>query len=198
MHRIVRFLLAGILLVSSAVPALAESLRIGAAAPDFTVKTLDGRPLNLASLRGKVVMLNFWASWCPPCRAEMPALEQFYRQYQKEGLEIIGVSVEDRSDEAKVRAVATAYTYPLGLIADASLEGYGRIWRLPLTFVIDRTGVLRKTDWSGEQPINAGSLNEYVLPYLKTPLTNGSSVQPTHSSAAPVADPQRIDTPAPE
>ena len=172
MQYLVRTILAGVLIVAGASPALANSLRVGAAAPAFTVKTLDGRTLSLASLHGKVVLLNFWATWCPPCRAEMPALEQFYQQHHNEGLEIIAVSVEDDSDETKVRAAAAAYTFPLALISGATVEGYGRIWRLPLTFVIDRAGVLRKSDWTGEQPISAASLDEYVLPYLKTPVTN--------------------------
>ncbi|MHB1176367.1 MAG: peroxiredoxin family protein [Sulfuriferula sp.] len=172
MHRIARILLMVVLAVVTTLPVQADSLRVGTAAPAFTVKMLDGRVLSLASLQGKVVVLNFWATWCPPCQAEMPVLEQYYRQYQKEGLEIIAVSMDGLGDEAKVRAVATAYTYPVGLISDARMEAYGRIWRLPLTFVIDRTGVLRKTDWSGEQPITASSLDEFVLPYLKTPPTN--------------------------
>ncbi|HUW27146.1 MAG TPA: TlpA disulfide reductase family protein [Sulfuriferula sp.] len=172
MQYFVRIILAGVLIVTGASQALANSLRVGAAAPAFTVKTLDGRALSLASLHGKVVLLNFWATWCPPCRAEMPALERFYQLHRNEGLEIIAVSMEDRSDEAKVRTVAAAYTYPLALIANAEVEDYGRIWRLPLTFVIDRAGMLRKSDWSGEQPISAASLDEYVLPYLKTPVTN--------------------------
>ncbi|MES2365975.1 MAG: TlpA disulfide reductase family protein [Pseudomonadota bacterium] len=172
MHRIARILLMGMLTVATTLPVQADSLRVGTPAPAFTVKTLDGRVLSLAGLQGKVVVLNFWATWCPPCRAEMPILEQYYRQHQKEGLEIIAVSMDDLGDEAKVRTVAAAYTYPVGLISDASMKAYGRIWRLPLTFVIDRTGVLRKTDWSGEQPVTASSLDEFVLPYLKTPPTN--------------------------
>lgn len=172
MQYLAGIILAGVLAAAGVSPVLADSLRTGAAAPAFTVTTLDGRVLGSASLQGKVVLLHFWATWCPPCQAEMPALERFYQQHHDEGLEIIAVSVEDRSDEAKVRAAAAAYTYPLALISNATVSGYGRIWRLPLTFVIDRAGVLRKSDWSGEQPISATSLDEYVLPYLKTPVTN--------------------------
>jgi peroxiredoxin len=167
MNLLLRTLLLLAVMVSNTPMVSAASPKAGTTAPDFSVRTLDGRTLNLASLRGKVILLHFWATWCPPCREEFPVLQQFYQQHQQDGLEIIAVSIENADDIDKVRAFANAYTFPLALINTADVGGYGRIWRLPLSFVIDRDGVLRKADWSGDEPINAHSLENRVLPWLK-------------------------------
>ncbi len=96
----------------------------------------------------------------------MPALEKFYQEHRKEGLEIVAVSIEDAADAAAVRDAAQQYSYPTALISQAKIEGYGRIWRIPLSFVIDRNGLLRKSDWSGEQKTDAASLEKFVRPLL--------------------------------
>ena len=176
MNLLLRSLLLLALLLSYGPFAFAASPKVGVAAPDFSVHTLDGRTLNLASLRGKVILLHFWATWCPPCREEFPLLQQVYQQHRQEGLEIIAVSMENTSDIDKVRAFASDYTFPLALIDAADIAGYGRIWRLPLSYVIDRDGVLRKADWTGDEPINVHSLETNVLPWLKPALQ--AEIQP--------------------
>lgn len=173
---LLRILLLYTLLASHAPLVSAASPKVGTPAPNFSVQTLDGRTLNLTSLRGKVILLHFWATWCPPCREELPLLEQFYTQHRQDGLEIIAVSMEDPVDLNKVRTFARGYTFPVALVGAADVAGYGRIWRLPLSHVIDRDGVLRKTDWSGDEPINAHSLETYVLPWLKPALQ--AEIQP--------------------
>lgn len=145
---------------------LAASLDEGRPAPAFEIRTLDGRSIDSANTKGKVVLLHFWATWCPPCREEMPALDKFYREHRKEGLEIVAISIEDAADAAAVRDAAKQYSYPAALISQAKIEGYGRIWRIPLSYVIDRNGVLRKSDWSGDQKIDAASLEQFVRPLL--------------------------------
>lgn len=167
MNLLLRTLLLLAVMVSCTPMVSAASPKTGTAAPDFSVRTLDGRTLNLASLRGKVILLHFWATWCPPCREEFPVLQQFYQQHQQDGVEIIAVSMKNVGDIDKVRAFTRDYTFPLALIGVTDVAGYGRIWRLPLSFVIDRHGMLRKTDWSGDEPINAHSLETSVLPWLK-------------------------------
>jgi peroxiredoxin len=146
--------------------ASAAGPKEGAPAPHFTATTLDGRAFDSESLRGKVVVLHFWATWCPPCREEMPALQKFYDEHHSEGLEIVAISNDDAGDEAKVREFANSYSYPMALMAGSKADGFGRIWVLPLTFVIDRKGILRKADWTGAEKINAASLNTVVLPLL--------------------------------
>lgn len=135
--------------------------------PDWQAVTLDGRSLDAKALSGKVVLVHFWASWCPPCRAEMPALQAFYAAHRQEGLEVVAISVDE--DRAKARAFAKDFTFPAAMIADAKVDDFGRIWVLPLTFLIDRDGTVRKSDWTGRQPIDAASLDEFVLPLLSAP-----------------------------
>ena len=111
-------------------------------APDFELKTVDGRPVKLSDFRGKAVVLNFWATYCGPCRVEMPWLIDLYRQYQSQGLEIIGVSMDDAGEAQQVtdfvREFGVNYTILLGnhTVGDA----YGGARFLPQTFFIDRDG----------------------------------------------------------
>ena len=155
-------------LLSAPIPhAFAANLAVSASAPDFSIRTLTGQTVTLNSLRGKVVLLHFWATWCPPCREEFPVLQQFYQQHQQDGLEIIAVSMDNPDDMRKVRAFSNGYTFPIASIDTSKVAAYGRIWRLPLSYVIDRDGILRKADWTGEEPINAKSLETNVLPWLK-------------------------------
>ena len=112
-------------------------------APDFSRVDLDGREIRLSSYRGKVVLLNFWATWCAPCMAEIPRFAEWQRKYGERGLQILGVSMDD--EEATVR---TAYrklrmTYPVVMGDEKIGELYGGVFGLPLTLLIDRTGRIR-------------------------------------------------------
>lgn len=138
----------------------------GRPAPAWQAVTLDGRQVDSASLKGKVVLVHFWATWCPPCREEMPALDAFYRQHAKDGLEVVAISLDDAADRAKVRDFVKSYAFPVAMMGDARVAGFGRVWVLPLSFLIDRKGVLREDGWTGEQRIDAASLNRIVLPLL--------------------------------
>src|SRR4029077_18107623 len=91
--------------------------RVGAAAPELVVVQLDGRTFDLAKQRGKVVSVNFWATWCSPCRAEMPLLDSFYQRYRARGVELIGMSVDDAQDRAAVVRVMQQRSYPAALAA---------------------------------------------------------------------------------
>lgn len=149
--------------------AEARSPAEGLPAPPVEARLLNGVNLAPADYSGKVLLVNFWATWCSPCRAEMPALETFYAKHHAEGLEVIAISLDDPKDEAKVREVMRAYTFPAALAGDAKVKGYGRIWRLPLTFVVDRHGVLRKDAWYGNPGIDLPLLETTVTPLLKAP-----------------------------
>jgi cytochrome c biogenesis protein CcmG/thiol:disulfide interchange protein DsbE len=139
----------------------------GTPAPALRAKLIGGGNFDLASARGKVVVLNFWASWCEPCMQEMPALDAFYRAHQGAGLEVLGISVDSASDLAKVREAAGKVSFPTALIADADTSGYGRIWRIPLTFVIDRRGVLRFSGWKFADKLDYAQLDRFVAPLLR-------------------------------
>lgn len=141
----------------------------GEAAPAIRAKLLDGTTVSLAADAGKVVVVNMWATWCAPCREEMPALDAYYRAHRDEGLVLVALSMDDPKDEAKVREMTQAYSFPVGLARDAEMKGYGRIWRLPLTFVVDRKGILRKDQWYGDPGLDAHLLDQTVTPLLRAP-----------------------------
>ncbi|MCI0403383.1 MAG: TlpA family protein disulfide reductase [Acidobacteria bacterium] len=112
----------------------------GLAAPDFELQRLDGSTLKLSSLRGKAVVLNFWATWCGPCKIEMPWLTEFQKQYGPQGVEVIGIAMDDQTEKIGefVQEVGADYTILLG--TEAVGDAYGGVQFLPATFYIDREG----------------------------------------------------------
>lgn len=146
---------------------LAASLEVGKAAPPLEARQLDGAKFSLADHTGKVVIINIWASWCEPCREEMPAIETFYKAHHAEGLDLLAISLDDAKDLAQVKEVMRSYSYPAAMLADAKMKGYGRIWRMPMTFVIDRQGILRKDGSEGEPKMDIPALDRMVTPLLK-------------------------------
>lgn len=148
---------------------LAFAATEGQPAPPILAKLLDGTAFNLADDSGKVVIVNIWATWCAPCREEMPALDAYYRQHRDQGLVLIALSMDDPKNEAKVREVTRGYAFPVGFEQDTYLKGYGRIWRLPLTFVVDRKGILRKDQWYGDPGLDEQQLEQTVTPLLRGP-----------------------------
>lgn len=157
--------LSGLLLLNAA-PAAAE-LREGMPAPAVRALLLDGGAFDSAQQRGKVIVLNFWASWCKPCREEMPVLDAFYRAHRAEGLELIALSIEEPGDLARVRGAMKNFSFPAALASAAHTEGYGRPWRLPVTFVIDRRGVLRFDGSKHAKPMDRATLEKIVTPLLR-------------------------------
>ena len=109
-------------------------------APPFTLTLFDGSTLRLEDLRGKVVFLNFWASWCPPCRAEARALEAAWQKYKSQEVVFLGVNIQDREPDARAFLQEFGITYPNGIDRGSRLAiDYG-VWGLPETFFIDRDG----------------------------------------------------------
>ena len=114
-------------------------------AKDFTLPTLDGKQLSLSSFKGKVVLLNFWATWCGPCKAEIPGFVELQQQY-KNDLVVLGLSVDDPADKAKAFADQYKVNYPmvLGLGRDDIQDAYGPIYGIPASFLISRDGKVCK------------------------------------------------------
>lgn len=113
----------------------------GKQAPDFTLQTLDGKSVKLSDYRGKAVLLNFWATWCAPCKIEMPWFVDFYKKYQPQGFEIVGVAMDDsgKDEIAKfTKEMGVNYTILQG--KDAVGDSYGGVQFLPSSFYIDRNG----------------------------------------------------------
>jgi len=121
----------------------------GKKAPVFTLTSLDGKRVSLADLKGKPVLLNFWATWCGPCKVEMPWFQEFQQKYAGQGLQVIGVNEDEDTKQQQIRdeVVSTAkklgVTYPV-LLSDHHVgDGYGGLDMLPATFFIDKDGVIR-------------------------------------------------------
>ena len=147
-----RRLCACLLLFAFGAGARANSLVVGQPAPSITLTTLDGQHISSADLRGKVVILTFWATWCGPCREELPLLSRYARAHARDGLVVLGFSLDSPEQLGKVRAVADTLSFPVGLLGDPHVAGYGRIWHLPVSFVIDRRGLLVDDGWKDRQP----------------------------------------------
>ncbi len=114
---------------------------------DFTLRDVDGDEVRLAELKGNVILLNFWATWCGPCKIEIPWFVEFQRRYRDDGLVVLGLSVDDTPEQIRPFAAQLQVNYPMlvGLGRDDFLEAYGPVWGLPVTFFIDRDGTLCRT-----------------------------------------------------
>jgi peroxiredoxin len=123
---------------------------VGGEAPDFTLPALGGTKLTLSQLRGGPVVLNFWATWCAPCKDELPELEQVYRDYKDRGLVVLAVSEDDESSFRQVRPYVRrgsprvgAYTFPVALDTEREVARRYRLAGLPGTYLIDAAGIVR-------------------------------------------------------
>lgn len=116
---------------------------IGKPAPIFARKGLGGAPVDLAALRGKVVLLDFWATWCAPCQTEMPRFAKWQRQYGAQGLQVVGISMDDDAEAARRLVRKLGLNYPVAMGDEELGELYGGVLGLPLTYLIDRDGVVR-------------------------------------------------------
>jgi len=112
----------------------------GQQAPDFELKALDGRTIRLSDYRGKAVVLNFWATWCGPCKIEMPWFEELQKQYAAQGLVVIGAAQDDSQDDVEkfIKEMGVHYTIVMG--RESVADAYGGVQFLPGTFYIDRNG----------------------------------------------------------
>lgn len=136
---IMKGLLASALVLASNVNAL----EIGQVAPDFTLKSLKGTNLNLKEQRGKIIVINFWASWCGPCRKEMPVLETFYTKFQDLGVSVWGVNVEQENQAGRDFLADLNLTFPILFDASNTLSATYQVEAMPTTVIIDRDGKVR-------------------------------------------------------
>lgn len=161
-------LLAGGALLTVSPGARAAPPAVGQPAPPLVVPQLDGHEFDLAKLRGKVVLVNVWATWCSPCRSEMPTLNAFYRRYHSRGLELLGLSIDEAPDAARVRQVMQQFTYPGALASAARVDGFGEPIAVPVTYVIDAKGVIRaQLQAEGPSGVSLQTLEQAVLPLLR-------------------------------
>ncbi len=112
-------------------------------APDFTLKSLSGKNLKLSEYRGNVVLLNFWASWCAPCRLEMPLLNKLHNKYSAAGFTILGVNVEQETDKAKTYLADIPVDFPILFDSGNTVSKQYNVIAMPTTVLIDRDGNMR-------------------------------------------------------
>lgn len=123
--------------------SLTEAPRVGHLAPDFVLQTLDGREVRLSDYRGHVVFLNFWATWCGPCKIEMPAMEHLYREFRPKGFAVLAVSSDaDGASVTKPYRDALGLTFTIAHDPELVVAHLYGVRSLPLTFLVDREGVI--------------------------------------------------------
>lgn len=132
-----------LLLLALTVSANTLALEVGSTAPDFTLKSRSGENVKLSELRGEVVMINFWASWCAPCRQEMPLLEELYDRYGDMGFTLLGVNVEEDSSAALALLKEIPVTFPVLLDTTNSVSELYNVIAMPSTVILDRDGRVR-------------------------------------------------------
>jgi len=147
--------------------AQANDLRVGRTAPEARLATLDGRQLSTTGLLGHVVIVTFWATWCEPCREELPLLSRYAERHRDAALTVLGFSLDPPDQLPEVKKIAQTLSFPVGLLAHSSTSGYGRIWRVPVNFTIDRGGQLVMDGWKEKHPSwTAERLEQVVTPLL--------------------------------
>lgn len=153
-HRIFRVVATACLLAFLFVcrPSYAQKLHIGEAAPPAMLTTLDGQHISSQDLLGHTVILTFWATWCEPCQEELPLLSHYETAHRDQGLVVLGFSLDDKETLNKVHEVAKQLSFPVGLLSQSQAQGYGRMWRIPVSFVIDAAGMLQYNGWQSDEP----------------------------------------------
>ncbi len=137
----------------------------GFLAPDFTLQDLNGQTYTLSDLQGQAVLLNFWATWCPPCRAEMPAIAQVYADYQAQGFLVLAVTADDTRAEAASFAAEYGLPFPILVDSSAQVARAYRITSLPTSFFITPQGIIQKMIVGG--PMSEAGIRANVEGLLK-------------------------------
>jgi peroxiredoxin len=147
-------LLLGATFAGGAPTAFAAESLLNKKAPEFTLRDLNGGSIDLASFRGKVVLLDFWATWCAPCQVEMPRFAQWQRQYGPQGFQVIGISMDDDPALARKLYARLKLNYPVAMGDEELGHLYGGVLGLPLTYLIDRNGNI-SARFQGEPDLKA-------------------------------------------
>ncbi|HEY6304011.1 MAG TPA: TlpA disulfide reductase family protein [Terriglobales bacterium] len=144
---------------------------IGNLAPDFELQTLDGKKIKLSDLRGKAVLLNFWATYCGPCKIEMPWFVELQKEYGPQGFQIVGVAMDDASTEDIAKfAKEMGVNYPILLGTESVGQSYGGVNALPTTFFVDRDGKIIAREFGLQS-------RSVFVDHIKKALSQGQAVQ---------------------
>ncbi len=118
-------------------------------APDFTLKDLDGNTVRLSDLRGKVVFLNFWATWCPPCRAEMPDIEKVHQKYKDQDVVVLGIDLRESADTVRAFVEEGGYTWTFLLDTTGKVGSMYNVSAIPTSYFVDKNGIIRAVTIGG-------------------------------------------------
>ena len=160
-----RALVSAVMTVALAVsaPAIARDPKVGDVAPDAELRLVNGQTVHLAELRGQVIVVNFWATWCGPCRAELPTLDSYYRFQKDHGLRVFAATTEDSLPEARLHKLFSM----MAIDPVRHLKGpYHPLEGVPTNYVIDRKGVIR---YARAAAFDLDSLNAVLVPLLREP-----------------------------
>ncbi len=134
----------------------------GQAAPDFTLASLSGSPVSLSDYSGQVVLINLWATWCPPCKAEMPDIHRFYEAHRAKGFTVLAINNQEDSETVRRFIQANGFTFPVLLDGEAEVLDSYQVRGLPTSFIIDRQGRI--------QHVQTGAITERQLEKIVLPL----------------------------
>ena len=161
MIRIARLIV--LVTMALATPALAKVPKVGEPAPDFQVKLMDGTKVSLADLKGQVVVLNFWATWCGPCRKELPLLDSYYRARRANGLRVFAITTEDSLPNYALKPLFAA----MAITPIKGIKGpYDDMHAVPTNYIFDRRGIIR---YAKAAAFDLDALNRELVPLLKEP-----------------------------
>jgi len=138
---VLTMLVGTLLLWTTTAPAVMPA--VGSLAPDFTLRSNTGKNLKLSEYRGQVVMINFWATWCGPCRQEMPLLNRIHEKYSKSGFKLLGINVDDNTGNAQAMAAKLGVTFPVLFDSEKRVSRLYDVDGMPSTVLIDRSGKVR-------------------------------------------------------
>lgn len=135
-------------------------------APDFSLASPDGKSVSLAALKGEVVMVNFWASWCAPCRQEMPLLDAMYKRFKPLGFTLVGVNVDEEPNAARTLLRDVPVSFPIGLDSNMTVSAAYQVMVMPTTVFVDRKGMIRHVH-QGYRPGDEAAYEKQLRALLK-------------------------------
>jgi len=179
-----RLRLAAVALLAGSAAALLVPTRATAAgplaegqpAPRLVGRSFSGETFDLNALNGHVVVLNFWASWCEPCRAEMPLLDALQREYRERGVVVVGLSADDRHDRKEALQASRAVGYVTGMLAETTSNGFGAPQVLPLTYIVNGAGTIAAILRANRGPLSSDQLRSAI----EQALAAGTASPPAH------------------
>jgi cytochrome c biogenesis protein CcmG/thiol:disulfide interchange protein DsbE len=158
--------LALVLFALIGMPALALAVEVGEPPPEISLPDMNGKAFSLAAHRGKVVVVDFWASWCAPCKEEMPVLESLYKRFKDKGLVVVGVSVDNEAANAKKFLTGVKVSFPIVHDAGHVVADKFKPPRMPTSYIIDKAGKIRFVH-AGFRKEDAKKIEEEVTKLLK-------------------------------